>query len=88
VEAGRDEWGRVVGDRGWTLAHKAAEAGSLPPDFDRWDIANDYGWTVAHVAAEVGTLPPDFNRWDLADNYGRTVVDAAASRRVRKLFDS
>jgi len=56
----------------------AASWGQLPPDFDRWDLADNDGRTVAHEAAQHGHLPPDFDRWDLADNDGYTVAHVAA----------
>jgi hypothetical protein len=62
-------------------ASKAAWDGSLPPDFDQWDLADDKtGWTVAHAAARSGHLPPDFDRWDLADKNGLTVRQVAESK--------
>ncbi len=62
---------------GYTVAHVAARRGDLPPDFDRWTLADDDGVTVAHVAANSGNLPSDFDRWDLADNHGWTVGQEA-----------
>jgi hypothetical protein len=59
-----------------------AKNGTLPADFDQWELANEYGWTVAHVAAQWGYLPvlgPEtFSRWDLADGYGSTVAHEVA----------
>ena len=63
---------------GRTVAHEAALYGSLPPGFDRWELADIDGWTVAHVAACCGHLPFGFGRWDLADSDGRTVAHSAA----------
>jgi hypothetical protein len=53
----------------------AAVEGTLPKDFDRWEIAYNGGWTVAHEAARLRNLPEDFKRWNLIDNRGRTVMD-------------
>ena len=61
-------------------ASKAAWDGSLPPDFDQWDLADEGGMTVAHTAAKSGHLPPDFDRWDLADKRGQTVREVAERR--------
>jgi len=79
VESEQDEWGRVISETCRTVAHEAAAAGTLPPDFNRWDIPDDFGWTVAHEAAKAGHLPPDFNRWELGNDYGWTVAHQAAA---------
>lgn len=55
-----------------------ARTGTLPPDFDRWEISDAHGWTVAHVAAFRGHLPPNFDRWDISDAAGSTVAHVAA----------
>ena len=55
-----------------------ARTGTLPPDFDRWDISDKYGGSVAHTAAWHHKLPEDFDRfelWELADDDGITVRD-------------
>ena len=57
-----------------------AREGTLPPDFDRWEIADDTGWTAAHEAASEGHLPPDFDRWGLSDDTGWTVADVVKHR--------
>ena len=55
-----------------------AREGTLPPDFDRWEIADEWGISVAHVAAKHGNLPPDFDQWDLKDRFGQFVAHIAA----------
>ena len=55
-----------------------AREGTLPPDFDRWEIARADGWSVAHMAAFRGRLPPDFDRWELANEAGVTVLEVYA----------
>ena len=56
---------------------KMAREGTLPPDFDQWElVANKHGDTVAHEAARHGNLPKGFDRWELADEDGWTVRDA------------
>ena len=57
---------------------KMAKEGTLPPDFDQWELRISTGWTVAHSAALHGHLPKDFNRWELADNAGQTEANVAA----------
>ena len=57
-----------------------AREGTLPTDFDRWEIADDIGWTVAHEAASQYHLPPDFDRWGLADDTGWTIADVVQHR--------
>jgi len=78
VESQRNEWGRVVGMGGWTVAHEMAATGNLPPDFNQWSLVDETGRTAAHVAAEGGTLPSDFDQWALADENGWTVAHVAA----------
>jgi hypothetical protein len=41
---------------------KAAEEGTLPLEFDQWDLKNKYGETVADVAAKYGNLPENLGR--------------------------
>ena len=55
-----------------------AREGTLPPDFDRWEIADDTGRTAAHVAASYGHLPAGFDRWQIAGKKGWTVAHEAA----------
>jgi len=59
------------------VAHVAAGEGSLPPDFDRWELSDNTGWSVAHEAARRGYLPPRFSRWEIADKRGITVAQIA-----------
>ena len=63
-----------------------ARDGTLPPDFDQWDIANNHGWTVAHEAAAAQHLPPDFDRWELANEDGYTVLDT--HKNSQKVIDA
>jgi hypothetical protein len=49
-------------------------SGTLPPNFNQWQLATKRGWTVAHVAAKYGHLPADFDQWGLVDNGGLTVL--------------
>ena len=71
-----------------TLFDQARE-GTLPPDFDRWEIADEWGISVAHVAAKHGNLPPDFDQWDLKDRFGQFVAHIAAlSDGIRPLVTS
>jgi hypothetical protein len=67
----------------------AAKKGTLPDDFDRWDIiwpdSDGRRRTVAHLAALYGTLPKDFDQWDLGmgkDECGWTVAHSAARSRT------
>jgi hypothetical protein len=57
-----------------------AKQGTLPPDFDQWELAGENGWTVAHSAAEYGHLPKAFDRWNLAVCNGWTVAHEAARK--------
>ena len=59
---------------------RAAKSGTLPDDFDLWDLAVCDGWTVAHEAARYGHLPDDFRLWSLTDINGITVRDIAVRR--------
>ena len=43
------DWAEVVGPNGRTKAHEAAKNGSLPPDFDQWNLSDDNGKTVRDV---------------------------------------
>ena len=63
-----------------------ARDGTLPPDFDQWDLADEQGWSVAHEAAAAQHLPPDFDRWELADMDGYTVRDA--HKNCRKALEA
>lgn len=69
---GFNQWG-LVDTWGNTVAHLAAEHGTLPEGFDEWAIPDADGATVAHYAAEFGTLPADFDQWDLKGTGGKTV---------------
>jgi hypothetical protein len=42
--------------------------GTLPADFDHWDLANGDGQTLAHLAAYYSRLPVDFSQWHLANS--------------------
>ena len=44
-------------------AFELATKGTLPADFNQWDLADKYSRTVAHIAATYGTLPADFDQW-------------------------
>jgi hypothetical protein len=59
-----------------------ARAGTLPPEFTDWPLADKDGYTVAHFAAWSGTLPADIDRaiYKLADKNGTTVAHVAAWR--------
>ena len=71
-----------------TLFEQARE-GTLPPDFDRWDLKDDWGISVAHVAAKHGHLPSDFDQWGLKDRFGLSVAhEAALSDGVHPLVTS
>ncbi len=61
LPAGFSYWEICDLEDGYTVAHVAARRGDLPPDFDRWGLADDDGWTVAQEAARAGTLPADIN---------------------------
>jgi hypothetical protein len=54
--------------------------GTLPSDFNQWELADLSGWTVAHTAAKHGTFPASFSQWGLADKNGWTVAHNAALR--------
>ena len=70
-----------------TLFEQARE-GTLPPDFDQWDIANVAGCAVAHVQAIHGLAHWGFDRWDMSDKYGWSVAHTAAwHRKLPKDFD-
>jgi hypothetical protein len=57
---------------------KYAEKGTLPADFDQWELADKDGWTVAHQAAYYGHLHGTSDLWGLADKDGWTVAHVAA----------
>ena len=61
-----------------------ARAGTLPADFDQWELADADGWTVAHAAARFGRLPADFDQWELADASGWTVAQVAQAAALRR----
>lgn len=75
--AGFDLWEVADGD-GWTLAHEAADAGTLPADFDRWELSARDGTTVAHVAVVHRWLPANFAGWERRNRAGWTVAGLAA----------
>lgn len=52
-----------------------AENGTLPPDFQDWDICDEDGWTIAHQAAFWGHLPDNSHCLNLKDKQGNTVAD-------------
>lgn len=64
---------------GWTVAHIMAERGTLPKDFDVWQLEDENGTSVAHVAAANGHLPPWFDMWYLSDRDGVTVAHELAA---------
>jgi hypothetical protein len=70
----------LADNRGWTVAHAAANANKLPSDFSQWDLADKSGWTVAHEAVRHGQqLPPSsFSQWPMADDRGILVAHVAA----------
>jgi hypothetical protein len=51
--------------------------GTLPVDFDRWDIADSTGWSIAHVAARHGVFLNSLAQLELADENGWTVAHVA-----------
>ncbi len=55
-----------------------ARRGTLPADFDNWELTDDRGQSVAHVAATHGHLPKDFDQWGIATPSGFTVAHTAA----------
>jgi hypothetical protein len=55
-----------------------ARRGSLPADFNKWDMANGDGWTVAHEVTYWHDLPATFSQWGLADKSGWAVAHGAA----------
>jgi hypothetical protein len=55
--------------------------GTLPVNFNQWELADKYGWSVAHAATENGSLPESFDQWELANVFGLTVAHYAASYR-------
>lgn len=68
------DWKKILVEAtGWSVAHEAAYNGTLPPDFNKWEIATYSGWSVAHVAAKKGQLPDNFDKWDLIDDHCQTV---------------
>jgi hypothetical protein len=68
-------------DTGQTLAGKLAKQGSLPKEFNDWEMpgtnSNGDGWKVAHVAAQYDNLPKNFNAWEIKNNNGVSVADVA-----------
>jgi hypothetical protein len=63
----------------YAMYEELAKKGTLPADFDQWELANEYNWTVAHVAAGYGHLPAGFSQWDITTKSGWTVAHVAAS---------
>ena len=63
----------------FTKLRAKAEHGTLPPNFNQWDIRRKDNLTLAHVAAFHHKLPANFTQWDLADNLGWTVAHIAAA---------
>jgi hypothetical protein len=59
VPADFNYWSIARESDGRTLAHEAAECGTLPPDFDLWDLIDDYWWTVFDEARIFHTLWPN-----------------------------
>jgi hypothetical protein len=78
----------TAGERGWTIAHQAAQYGNLPADFDKWSLATQNGETVAHIAAKYGNLPNQFADWHLADGFGETVAEIASEQYHRWIVQS
>ena len=57
---------------------KQARDGTLPPDFDQWDLKDRFGLSVAHEAAlsdgvhplvTSGISPADLGKWFRTENY-------------------
>jgi hypothetical protein len=59
---------------------KAAEKGTLPQDFNQWELRNEYEETIAHIMAIYGTLTDSFNQWALRDRRGRSVAHMVVYR--------
>lgn len=81
----RGQWAEVD-DFMNPVANIAAKFGTLPEDFEFWDIRDDIGNTPGHVAAINGktdALPASFNAWDAANHDGKTVKDLVAEREAR-----
>ena len=81
----RDQWNEVD-DFMNPVANIAAKFGTLPEDFEFWDIRDDIGNTPGHVAAINGktdALPASFNAWDAVNDDGKTVRDLMAEREKR-----
>jgi ankyrin repeat protein len=75
----RDQWNEVDSFQN-PVANIAAKAGTLPEDFEFWDIRDDNGNTPGHIAAINGKawkLPVKFNAWDAKNGDGKTVRDLA-----------
>lgn len=70
----------TAGRWSYEAAVAAAFAGTLPPDFSQWELADESGWTVAHVAAEAGTLPPNGEREPAASAAGGIDPDPMRTR--------
>ncbi len=52
--------------------------GTLPKDFNKWELSGKLGRTIAHAAALTNHLPKDFNQWEIRDTNGTTVAHMAA----------
>jgi hypothetical protein len=70
-------------DLGVTAADIAAASGTLPGNFDRWDMRSPDGATVAHRAVRRAPLPASVTPgvWLLLDGMGNTVYHEAAEHR-------
>ncbi|MDR1035752.1 MAG: helix-turn-helix domain-containing protein [Deltaproteobacteria bacterium] len=66
----------------WDELAQAILKGTLPTDFQYWDMTWPRGQSLAHFAAKAGMLPKDFSQWSLRDSLGETVAHVVARTGV------
>lgn len=49
-------------------------AGTLPPDFNDWDVKDEHGTPLAHFAAIHSLLPAGFDGWEIESDSGATTM--------------
>ena len=83
------QWGLTISDgSGWSVAHEAAQYGTLPDDFDLWGLVDASGELVGFVAVRNGRIPDDPNAWCLCNSDGWTIAhEMARCHRIPSDFD-
>jgi hypothetical protein len=84
LPADYDDWGAKIYECDGTyrtVAHICATRGTLPDNYEQWDIADWDGETVAHTAAAFARLPDHYNQWWLKNKESWTVAHEVVHNR-------